>query len=470
MPLRAALSFPLLLPSLVAQDPAPDLARFQEASRRLAEASQASDVAYQRLAWLCDRIGHRLAGSPQLDQAIAWAAATLKADGFQVRLEKVKVPRWVRGAESAELLVPSRQRLHVLGLGGTVPTPKGGLTAEVVVVGSFDELKALGAAKVKGRIVCFDVPFTGYGPTVAYRSNGAIEAAKLGAAGVLVRSVSPVSLDTPHTGAVRYEKSVPRIPAAALTLEGATHLRRLASAGQRLRVRLDLQNQTFEDVESANVVADLPGREKPEEIVLLGGHLDSWDVGQGAQDDGVGCLNVWEAVRLIKQLGLQPRRTLRVVLFTNEENGLRGGLAYAKDHAAELPRHVAMLESDSGNGAIQGFSLDLGTGLGRNRVASGGAPDPARQAVLARLRRYEGALTPLGAARFELGGSGADIGPSVRQGVPGLGVEHDVSRYWDVHHTWADTFDKVDKATMQKNIAALATLAYILADMPETLR
>lgn len=464
---RSGYLVPLLSLSLFGQ--APSAASSPLA--RLQEAALVSEEGYKKLGWLCDQIGHRLSGSKPLEQAIQWAVTTMKAEGFDnVHTEKVMVPHWVRGRESAEMVLPMPTRLNLLGLGGTVPTPKGGITADVVVVGSFEELKALGEAKVKGKIVCFDVPFTDYGTTVAYRGNCAIEAAKLGGVAALIRSISPVSLDTPHTGAMRYDKDVPRIPAAALTLESATQLRRLQERGERIRLKLVLENETLPDAESANVVAEIRGSEKPEEIVLISGHLDSWDVGQGAQDDGVGCMNVWEAARLIRQVGLKPKRTIRVVLFTNEENGLCGGLAYRDAHKAELPLHVAMLESDGGNGLIRGFGLELTGARGRGNQPSPGATPSTQSEILEKLRAFAPAFETLGGGTFAAGHSGADIGPSVQLGVPGIGVDHNGGHYWDIHHTWADTFDKVDKKTMQKNTAIIATLTYLLADMPGTLR
>jgi carboxypeptidase Q len=237
------------------------------------------------------------------------------------------VPHWVRGLESAELLLPAPQRVNLLGLGGSVGTPEGGLTADVVVVGSFEELDGLGSS-VKGKIVLFDVPYAGYDRTVAYRQDGAAKAAKHGAVAALVRSVSPVSLDTPHTGAMDYDPAFPKIPTAAVTLKASTQMRRMQQRGDRIQMKLVMGAKTLPDAPSANVVADIRGSEKPEEIIILSGHLDSWDVGQGAQDNGAGSVIAMEAARLIQSLGLRPRRTIRMVLWTNEENGLRGGLAF----------------------------------------------------------------------------------------------------------------------------------------------
>ena len=422
------------------------------ASERLKAEAIRTQGAYADLAWLCDRIGHRLAGSPQLDQAIAWAQERLKAAGLaNVHAEPVLVPHWVRGKESAQLLLPATRPLNILGLGGSVGTREGGLTADVVVVGSFDELDRLGTA-VKGKIVLFDVPYTGYGPTVIYRFSGASKAAKHGAVAALVRSVGPVSLDTPHTGMMEYDPAFPKIPTAAVTIEASTQMRRMQQRGERIRLRLEMEAKTLPDAPSANVVAEIRGSEKPEEVVILSGHLDSWDVGQGAQDDGAGSVIAMEALRLIQNLGLKPRRTLRLVLWTNEENGLRGGLAYRDAHRAELRNIVAAVESDSGSERVVSFHLDLRQ-LGAEAKAS----------ALASLKgAVGGVMSPFGVT-FQLGGSGADVGPIVDEGVPGLGMEHAGTHYFDIHHTQADTLDKVDKDDLAFNAAALATFAYALA-------
>ena len=408
--------------------------------------------AYEDLAWLCDRIGHRLAGSPQLDQAITWAQDRMKAAGLSnVHAEPVLVPHWVRGTERAEMLTPLPQPLNILGLGGSVGTPAGGLTADVVVVGSFDELEKLGES-VKGKIVLFDVPYKGYGHTVVYRHDGAAKAAKYGAAAALVRSVGPVSLDTPHTGAMDYDPAYPKIPTASVTLEASAQMRRMQARGERIRMKLEMGAKTLPDAPSANVVGEIRGTEKPDEIVLLSGHLDSWDVGQGAQDDGAGTVITLEAARLIQSLGLKPRRTIRVVLWTNEENGLRGGKAYRDTHRAEFGNIVAAFESDSGSERIKAFSLEL-------RKAS---PE-AKAGALASLKSLGGVLEPFGPVVFRLGGSGADVSPMVAEGVPGIGVEHAATHYFDVHHSGADTFDKVEKDDLAHNAAVLATFAFALA-------
>jgi carboxypeptidase Q len=421
----------------------------QAATKIIAQALQ-DETGYRRLEYLCDRIGARLSGSKALNEAIAWSSKAMKADGLDaVYTEKVMVPHWVRGKESAALLTPRKMPFSMLGIGDSVGTNGKPLRAEVLVVGSFDELR-MRASEVRGKIVCYNVPFTGYGPTVQYRTNGASEAARLGAVGVFVRSVGPHSLRTPHTGMLKYSDDAPKIPAAAITIEDAEMLARLQATEQKITAELRMEAKTLPDAPSANVVADLLGREKPEEIVLLGGHLDSWDVGQGAHDDGGGAMACWEAVRLLKILDLRPRRTVRVVLFTNEENGLRGGNAYAEVHGSEAKQHVLAIEADSGVTAPLGFGITH--------------PDKAQFAAWKSL--LTPLLAPLGADKITEGGGGADIGPMGAKGVPTAGLNVDMRLYWDIHHTHADTFDKVEKDEFQKCVAALAILAYTVADAP----
>jgi len=426
---------------------------YRERAARIIGAALTSDLAYRRLALLTDRIGHRLSGSENLRRAIAWALEEMRRDGLEnVRAERVMVPHWVRGEESLELLGAPGRRLPMLGLGNSVGTPPAGVEAEAVVVRSFDELDALGEG-ARGKIVVYNVPFTSYGATVQYRGSGASRAARWGAVAALVRSVTPVSLQTPHTGALRYAEDQPPIPAAAVTIEGAELLQRMYDRGERPRLRLRMGAHFLPDAESANVVAELRGRERPEEVVLVSGHFDSWDVGQGAHDDGGGCIAAWEAVRLLKALGLRPRRTVRVVLYTNEENGLRGGNAYRDQHRAELPNHVLAIESDSGVYRPTGFGLD------------DAAPPQARADV----REIAKLLSGIRADRIDPDGGGADIGPIMREGVIGMSLNVDGTHYFDIHHTEADTLDKVDPQEFAACVAALAVMAYVVADMPERL-
>jgi Zn-dependent M28 family amino/carboxypeptidase len=450
-------------PASAAAAPAPTAARladrYREPVDKIVAAAHADRDAYQKLSYLTDRIGNRLSGSPALDRAIAWAAQAMKDDGHDVRTEKVMVPHWVRGAETAELTAPIARPLRVLGLGGTVGTPKAGITAPVVVVHSWDELEA-NQAQVKGAIVLYDVAMpawtedkgSGYGETVEYRGRGASRAAKHGAVAVLVRSVTAHSLRTPHTGAMNYEDGVAKIPALAVTVEDSTLIARLAAQGP-VTIHLRADDQALPDAASANVIGELRGREQPDEIVVIGGHIDSWDVGQGAHDDGAGAVTMMQALTTIRKLGLVPRRTIRVVLFTNEENGLRGGRAYAKDHAGELPRTVLAVESDSGGFAPRGFSVQT-------------KPEVADR-VKARIADIASLLGAISATRVKLGHGGADIGPMVPSGVPTLGLDTDGRTYFDIHHTDADTLDKVDPAALADDVAAVAALAYVVADMPE---
>ncbi len=371
------------------------------------------------------------------------------------------VPHWVRGVEAAELIAPVARPLHVLGLGGTIGTPKGGITAPLVVAHDWAELDAK-QAQVKGAVVLYDVAMptwtedkgAGYEVTVQYRGRGASRAAKYGAVAVLMRSVTAHSLSTLHTGGLNYEEAVAKIPALAVTVEDSTLLSRLAAQGP-VTVRLRADDQMLPDVESANVIGEIRGRERPDEIVVIGGHIDSWDVGQGAHDDGAGVVTMMQALTTIRKLGLAPRRTIRVVLFTNEENGLRGGRAYAKDHAAELPNTVLAVEADSGGFAPRGFSVQIKPEL--------------QDRVKARVADITSLLASIDASRVTLGHGGADIGPMARSGVLAIGLDTDGRTYFDYHHTDADTLDKVDPAALADEVAAVATLSYVAADMPERL-
>jgi carboxypeptidase Q len=432
-----------------AQDPIAD--RYRGTADRLIAAATADSAAFARLTLLTDAFGHRFSGSESLERAIDWILTEMRADSLEnVRGEPVMVPRWVRGNESLRLLAPRPRSLPMLGLGGSVATPPEGLTADVLVVGSFDELRER-SAEARGKIVLFDVPFTTYGQTVAYRANGAVEAARAGAVGSLVRSVTPYSQQTPHTGGMRYDSAVTRIPHAAITVEDATMMRRMQERGERVRVNLTMSARTLPDVQSRNVVAELRGSERPDEVVVLGGHIDSWDVGTGAMDDAGGSVAAWEAVKLMRRLGLRPRRTVRVVLWTNEENGLRGANAYRDAHRAELDGHVLAIESDAGVFRPTGFNF---TGS---------------DSAFAIVRSIGALLAPIGADTVTRPGGGADIGPLMALGVPGMGLAVDGTRYFWYHHTDADTIDKLDPAEVARCVAALAVMAFIVADLPDPL-
>ncbi|MHC4859425.1 MAG: M20/M25/M40 family metallo-hydrolase, partial [Planctomycetota bacterium] len=349
-------------------------------------------------------------------------------------------------------------RLPILALGGSVATPKAGITAEVVEVKSFTEL-AKRAEEARGRIVLFNRPMDptefapgkAYGKAVDQRVVGAIEAAKAGAVAALVRSMTTRIDDVPHTGGMRYEDGVERIPAAAVSTRGADRIAALLAAGKKVSLHLRLDCRTLEDEPSHNVVGELRGSERPEEILVVGAHLDSWDVGQGAHDDGAGCCQAIEAARLLGALDLRPRRTIRVVLFMNEENGLRGGRAYAADHAKELPRHVLALESDRGGFTPRGFTTNA---------------NPAAMKVLGGIGAL---LAEMGADKMLPGGGGADISPMGKAGVVLVGYLPDTQRYFDYHHTEIDTIDKVSERELELGTAAIASLLYAVADREETL-
>lgn len=418
---------------------------------RLIEAALGDSAAYDRLAELVDRFGHRLSGSASLELAIDWILDQMSSDGLDnVRGEPVPVPHWVRGEESIRMLQPLQKDLPMLGLGGSVGTPREGIRGEVMVVGSFDELEDR-ADEAAGRIVLFNVPFTSYGQTVRYRSDGAVAAARVGAVASIIRSVTNYSQQTPHTGAMRYAEGVARIPHAAITVEDAELIQRVVDRGERVELLIEMEAKTLPDVMSRNVVAEVVGRESPEEIVVLGGHIDSWDVGQGAMDDAGGSVAAWEAVRLIRDLGLRPRRTVRVVLWTNEENGLAGGNGYRDAHLEEVGDHLLAIESDGGVFRPLGFGF---TGS-----------DEAF-AVIQRVGRL---LDRIGAGRISRGGGGADIGPLQRDGVPVMGLRVDGPRYFWYHHTNADTIDKLDPREVGLSVAAMAVIAYVIADLPERL-
>src|SRR5579864_1047916 len=455
MTIRALLCTLALAPSLLAQEAQSLTERYREAAGKLIDAALVDNGGMDKLSYLCDRIGNRLSGSPALEKAIAWAAAQMKQDGMvNVDTPAVRVPHWVRGNESASLVEPVNKPLTILGLGGSVATPKKGITAEVVPVSSFEELDKKGKA-VEGKILLLNGGYRVYGRTVTFRTTGASRAARLGAVAMLVRSITPVSLQSPHTGALEYAPGIAKIPAAAVTLEDATLIQRLADAGNNVSVHLEMEARTLPDADSANVIGEIPGREKPEEVVVIGGHIDSWDVGAGAQDDGSGIITALEAVHLIHKLGLKPRRTLRVVFWTNEENGGAGGIAYREWVGDRIRNHVGAIEMDGGAEKPVGFGVS-GHGDG--------------QAALAKVREIGKLLDRIDAGSIQPGGGGADIAPLMRDGVPGLAVRTTGAHYFDWHHSRADTTDKVKPEDLRANIAAMAVMAYILADMPDTLQ
>jgi carboxypeptidase Q len=455
--MRPVLTVFLIVSSLpflaVAQGRPAWLDPYRDNAERLMKAATADQFAWDRVAELTDTYGQRISGSDNLNRAIAWAAETMKKDGLEnVHTERVMVPKWVRGAESLEITDPPHHVVPMLGLGGSVATPPAGIEAEVMVVASGDEL-AKRAAEAKGKIVLFNVAYTNYGETVAYRSGGARMAAQHGAVAALVRSVGPVGLRTPHTGGMNYgDDSVAKVPTAAIPVEDSLRIQRLVNRGLKVRLRLKMEAHFEPDVESFNVVGEIRGSEKPDEIVLAGCHFDSWDPGTGASDDGVGCIVSWEAARLMKKLNIRPKRTVRVVLFTNEENGMRGGNGYRDQHAAHAANHVMAFESDSGVFAPA-------------RLAFTGSD--AAQKIIAEIGTL---LAPVGLQDIGPGGGGADIGPISTLGkVPMMAYSGDATKYFTIHHTPADTVDRIDPAEVSKAAAGIAAMLYIVADMPQAL-
>ena len=404
-------------------------------------------LAYKRLAYLCDMFGPRLSGSKNLEKAIDWIIKEMKSDGLSsVRGERVKVPTWIRGKESLKILVPFERELNVLGVGGSVATTKGGLRGEVIVVNDFEELDRM-KKKIAGKIVLYNVPFTSYGETVQYRYDGPNRAAEYGAIASIIRSIGPWSMNTPHTGTMGDYKSNKKIPHAAISMEDAMMVGRIYDRGQKVVLKLNMEGKFVSDRWSRNVIAELPGSTYPEEIVVLGGHIDSWDVGQGAHDDGGGCIAAWHAVNLIKELGLRPKRTLRVVLWTNEENGGRGNKNYRDEHKSELENHIVAIESDGGVFAPKGFGFT-------------GSVD-ARKIIF----DIADLLDPIGAGKITKWGRAADVAPLNDQGVPVMSLNVEGSKYFWYHHTNADTFDKVDYREFNNCVGAMAIMAYVIADM-----
>ena len=436
--------------------------------KQLQQAALKSDYAYRQVAYLSNNIGPRLSGSAQAQAAVEYVAAEMRRLGLEVTLEKLMVPHWVRGEEKAELVEwpggapKTTQKVVLTALGGSVATPHEGITAEVVVVNSFDELTRMGRERVTGKIVLFNVPFDkqmaaqgfggdAYGEIIAYRGRGASSAARLGAVASLIRSIGGADYRIPHTGSLRYADDAPRIPGAAVAAEDADLMAHLAQQG-RVRLHLLLTPQTLPDAPSYNVIADLKGTEHPEQVVIVSGHLDSWDLGTGAIDDAAGVAVAMQTAQLIKQLGLRPRRTIRVVAWMNEENGIVGGKTYAKDYAAELPLHFAAIESDRGAGHPLGFEA---------RVTEAAMPlltpisDVLRSSGAGLSRRTEDTET--------------DITPIADKGVPAFGLWQDTRTYFNYHHTPADTLDKVNPHELAENAAVMSVLAYGLANLPKPL-
>jgi len=436
--------------------------------KRLREAALKSDYAYREVAHLTENIGPRLSGSAQAAEAVEYVASELKAIGCEVRLEKVMVPHWVRGEETAALVqFPGQpenttQKVVLCALGGSVATPADGITAEVIAVKDFDELKSLGRGKVAGKIVLFTYPFDkqmaaegrgmeAYGEAVVYRSDGPGVAARQGAVACLIRSVGDAEYRIPHTGETNYAEDAPKIPAGAVTAEDADLIVDLVRQGT-VRMKLVLTPHTLPDVESYNVIGDIKGSEHSEQVVIVSGHLDSWDLGTGAIDDGAGVAVSMEAANLVQKLHLRPKRTIRVIAWMSEESGTYGSKAYAKDHAAEFMKHFAAMETDAGAGHPLGLNLKT------------------KPEVKAMFKPIAALLQDSAAGMLNLvEHCGADIEPMEKAGVPAFSPIQDSRFYFNYHHTAADTLDKIVPKELAENSAVVTVAAYALANMEQPL-
>jgi carboxypeptidase Q len=443
-------------------------ARTLEQLKAVQAAALSSSYALDQTRHLSNNIGPRLSGSPQAEMAVQYVAAEMRKLGLEVRLQKVMVPHWVRGAETAELvefpgMAPeTRQKIVIAALGGSVATAADGLTADIVVVRNFEELTALGRSKVEGKIVLFNNVFDrelaaggfggeAYGQAVRYRGGGPAAAAKLGAVAVLVRSAGGSQNRLVHTGATRYAEGVPQIPAAAVSFEDAETIADLATQG-RVRLRLVLTPKTLPNAPSYNVIADLKGSKYPDQIVVVSGHLDSWDLGTGALDDACGVAVSMQVPFLLKKLGITPDRTIRVIAYMNEENGTAGGRAYAAEEAVDPTKHIGAIESDLGASHSMGILF-----TGKEETAQFLAP------ISEVLRSQGAALTQ---RQDEVG---TDINPLTPKGVPSFAPWYDTRTYFNYHHTAADTFDKIDPKALAEAGAVMAVLAYWLANLQQPL-
>ena len=431
--------------------------------KKLRDAALTSDYAYREVAHLSNNIGPRLTGSAQAAQAVNYVADELKKVGCEVHLEKVTVPHWVRGEETAALIeypgqAPNTtQKVVLCALGGSVATAPDGLTAEVIAVRNFDEFKSLPADKVKGKIVVFNYRFDeemamngrageAYSEGVQYRSEGPVTVAKKGGIACLIRSVGGADYRLPHTGTTKYDTNVPKVPAAALAAEDAEMIAALVQQGP-VKMKLLLTPQTLPDAESFNVIGDVKGSEHPEQIVIVSGHLDSWDLGRGAIDDGAGVAVSMETANLVHKLGLHPKRTIRVIAWMNEENGSAGSKAYAADYAKEMPNHFAVMETDNGAGHPTGVNIKW------------------KPELKPMLKPMAAVLQECGAGMLAFSEHcGADIEPMEKLGVPAFSPIQDGRFYFNYHHTAADTLDKIVPKELAENSAVVAVAAYAFAN------
>jgi carboxypeptidase Q len=412
---------------------------------------------YEMLEVLTKRIGGRLSGSPQAAAAVEWSRQLMEELGFdKVWLQEVMVPHWERGKKEKGIIVNSRKmgsrEVNVVALGNSVGTGPGGALGKVIEVQTFDELAALGRAQIEGKIVFFNRPmdpkpidtFVSYGAAAANRSAGPSEAAKYGAIGAVVRSLSTRLDDVPHTGSTNYQLNTPKIPAVAISTNDAELLSTLLKDDANLEFYFETHSKMLEDKLSYNVIGEITGTEFPDKYIVVGGHLDSWDLGEGAHDDGAGCVQAIEVLRIFKELGIKPKHTIRAVMFMNEENGLRGGRMYAEKASTNNEKHVMAMESDRGGFIPKGFTIDANT------------------EQLKKIQSWASLFHPYQVFEFKPGGGGADISPLKAQAVPLIGLFPDSQRYFDIHHTAEDTFDKVNKRELELGAALMAAMVYLV--------
>lgn len=423
--------------------------------RNIYNQALANGKSYEWLRYLTKQIGPRLSGSAGSQKAVDWSKQTMDGLGLdRVFLQNVTVPHWVRGAEETAHIHIGNQKtaVPIAALGGSVATGPNGVEAGVVEVQSFPQLRALGPERVRGKIVFFNRPmdptkintFEAYSGAVEQRANGATEAAKLGAVGAIVRSMTNVRDDNPHTGGMRYGTGVPLIPTAAISTNGADLLSQSLKINPNLMFYFKQSCETLPDAKSYNVVGEIRGSEKPDEIIVVGGHLDSWDLAEGAHDDGAGCVQSMEVLRILKTLGIKPKRTIRAVLFANEENGLRGGIRYADLAKQNNEKHIAAVESDNGGFTPRGFGI-VGTAEQRAKAVA-----------------WKPLLAPYGLTDIGPGSGGADIGPLAQLGTVLFGFKPDSQRYFDYHHTPVDRFEAVSQRELELGAASMAALVYLL--------
>ena len=450
--MKRNLLFILALITVMAQGQTPD----ESAIKQIFDKALVDGKSYTWLHYLTTEVGARLSGSPGAAAGVEWSRHELENVADSVWLQPVMVPHWIRGQKEIGRIMNTKKygpiEVNGCALGSSVGTGPAGVSGTVVEVKSFDELKQLGERYLKGKIVFFNRPmdvksvdaFAAYGGAVEQRGYGPSEAAKYGAIGVIVRSMGLNPEDYPHTGGLRYAPNIPKLPAIAISTNHADRLSKLLKEEKDVQFYFETHCETLPDAPSFNVIGEIKGSEYPDEIIVVGGHLDSWDLAQGAHDDGAGCVQAMEVIRLFKILGIKPKRTIRAVMFMNEENGLRGGIEYAKQAALKKEKHIAAIESDRGGFTPRGFTMT--------------ATDP----IKTKIRSWKPLLEPYGLTDFSQEGGGADISPLEPMGVPVLEFLPDSQRYFDYHHTQEDTIDKVSRRELELGAASMTALVYLM--------